>query len=181
MPALLASAPAQFYAGDTVRWAQASPEASPADGWTLTVALSGPSALEATATVEGGQFIVTLAAAQTAGLTAGTHTWAARVTRGVEAYTIASGVVVVLAAPATLGADGALMAERHLAAIEAVLSNRITADVESYQIAGRQLVKIPVDQLLKMRAMFAAEVRRARTGGRIGTPMLVQFTRTGAG
>ena len=45
-----------------------------------------------------------------------------------------------------------------LSKIEAVLEGRIDADVESYQIAGRQITKIPIPELIKMRQYYKSEV-----------------------
>ena len=47
--------------------------------------------------------------------------------------------------------------ETMLANIEAVLEGRITSDVESYTIAGRQITKIPITELLTMRDKYRAE------------------------
>lgn len=49
-------------------------------------------------------------------------------------------------------------AETMLAAIESVLEGRITADVEAYTIAGRQITKIPIADLLVLRDRYQAEV-----------------------
>lgn len=49
-------------------------------------------------------------------------------------------------------------AETMLSAIEAVLEGRITADVEAYSIAGRQITKIPMAELLTLRDKYKAEV-----------------------
>lgn len=48
-------------------------------------------------------------------------------------------------------------AETMLAKIEAVLEGRIDSDVESYSIAGRQITKIPVNELLVLRDKYRAE------------------------
>jgi len=50
-------------------------------------------------------------------------------------------------------------ARNMLNAIEAVLEGRITADVESYSIAGRSITKIPVSELLVLRSKYKAEVQ----------------------
>lgn len=179
MPQPLAAAPAVFVAGDTVAWYQAAAD-TPPPTWTLTVRLTGPATAEATATNDDGRHLVTLAASATAELPAGTYRWQARASSGSEAYTIASGTFDVQPDPITLaGNAGQATAERHLAAIEAALAGRWTSDVEEYEIAGRRLRKIPVETLVKLRAQFAAEVRRLRRGGVVGTPLLVQFTRAG--
>lgn len=49
-------------------------------------------------------------------------------------------------------------AETMLQAIEAVLEGRITADIEQYSIAGRQITKIPVEELIKLRQYYRLEV-----------------------
>jgi hypothetical protein len=41
-------------------------------------------------------------------------------------------------------------AETMLAAIKTVLEGRITSDVESYTIGGRQITKIPIPELIKI-------------------------------
>lgn len=48
-------------------------------------------------------------------------------------------------------------AETMLAKIEAVLEGRLDSDVESYTIAGRQITKIPVTELLALRDTYRAE------------------------
>lgn len=179
MPDPAASAPSSFTAGDTVSWYQDAGE-TPPPTWALRVFLTGPSSLEVVATNASGRHLVTFPAADTTELAPGAYRWTARVTSGAEAYVVASGTVEVLADPARLaGNAGQSMAERHLAAIEAALGNRWTSDLEEYEIAGRRLKKTPLDVLVRLRAQFAAEVRRERRGGRVGTPALVEFTRTG--
>lgn len=42
--------------------------------------------------------------------------------------------------------------------IEAVLEGRVDSDVESYQIAGRSITKIPIGELLTLREKYKAEV-----------------------
>lgn len=49
-----------------------------------------------------------------------------------------------------------------LAAIEAVLEGRIDSDVESYQIAGRQITKIPFSELREMRDYYKSEASREK-------------------
>jgi hypothetical protein len=50
-------------------------------------------------------------------------------------------------------------ASRMLTAIEAALEGRITSDMEQYSIAGRQITKIPVNELLVLRDKYKAEVQ----------------------
>jgi len=51
-------------------------------------------------------------------------------------------------------------AKTMLDAIEAVLEGRIDSDVESYSIAGRQITKIPITELLTIREKYKAEVKK---------------------
>ena len=65
-------------------------------------------------------------------------------------------------------------AERTLAVIELALEGRLTSDLESYQIAGRSVSKIPVETLMKMRGRYVGLVREERTG-RVTRRHLIRF------
>lgn len=65
-------------------------------------------------------------------------------------------------------------AERTLVVIEAALEGRLTKDLESYQIAGRSISKIPVETLMKMRGRYASLVKQERTG-RLTRRHLIRF------
>ena len=54
-----------------------------------------------------------------------------------------------------------------LALIEAKLEGRITADMESYTIAGRQISKIPTAELLTLRSKYKIEVQAEEDAERI--------------
>jgi len=51
-------------------------------------------------------------------------------------------------------------AKTMLDAIEAVLEGRITSDIEEYTIAGRQITKIPIIELKKLRDEYRAEYKK---------------------
>lgn len=53
---------------------------------------------------------------------------------------------------------GASHAETVLAAIEAVIERRATVDQQSYSIEGRSLARMPIDDLLRFRSQYRAEV-----------------------
>ena len=65
-------------------------------------------------------------------------------------------------------------AERTLVVIESALEGRLTKDLESYQIAGRSISKIPIETLMKMRGRYAGLVQQERTG-RITRRHLIRF------
>ena len=56
-----------------------------------------------------------------------------------------------------------------LDAIEAVLEGRITSDVESYQIAGRQIAKIPIIELKNLHAYYLGKVNQEEDQERVAT------------
>jgi hypothetical protein len=79
-----------------------------------------------------------------------------------------------------LGAAGAgdvqSFAERMLAAIEARLEGRLDADLESYGVAGRQVVKIPFEKLSAEREKYAQKVWQEQNPGKWGPPIRAAFT-----
>lgn len=179
MPDPLDAAPASFTAGDTVAWYQAVVD-TPPPTWTLTVRLTGPASLEKQATNASGRHLVTFSATETAALPSGTYRWAARAASGAEAYTVADGVVTVVANPVSLTGDtGLSFAAQMLAKVEARLLELVDDNVSQYTVEQREVRKRELAELEAARAKYAAEVRRQRTGGRIGTPVLVTFRRAG--
>lgn len=170
--------PQQFAAGTTVKYSRGFADYTPGDGWTLAVHLAGASIITATvaADVSGSTWNVTLTAAVTGVLKAGVYQWRELVTKSSETYVAASGAVTVLPNIATaVAGDFQTFAERMLAAIEAVLVGRIPADVESYQIAGRSLTRIPVMELQELRARYQGEVAAQRKPGTFGTTIYGRF------
>jgi len=65
--------------------------------------------------------------------------------------------------------------EQQLAVVEAVLGGRITTGIETYQIAGRSVTKIPIKELLQLRGMLRAAVWRQDNPGKLGEPYHVAF------
>lgn len=66
--------------------------------------------------------------------------------------------------------------EKTLAVILAAIGGRLTADMQSYTIAGRSVMKIPIDELMQLRGKFAAAVWRQQNPGQLGVPYKVDFT-----
>lgn len=174
MPEPLAAAPAVITAGSTVRWYQAVADSdfAPGGSYSLVVYLTGASVRTLTATNDSGRWLVTLPAAGASGsggLTPGGYQWHAYAETGsgdaIARELVASGRVSVLANPVSAVAQQT-HAEKVLAAIEAVIENRATADVQSYTIGGRSLTKMTPEQLLHWRNVYRAEVRKERAGGR---------------
>ena len=174
----LTQLPTSFAAGTTVTYTRTIPDYPATAGWTLSLRLSGIDVLAQNATASGADYVVTLTAAATAPLHAGLYVFEERVTKGAEVYTVASGNVTVTANLATAGAgDLQSWDEKTLAVVEAALAGRLTSDLESYQIAGRAVTKIPIKDLLELRNQLSARVARMKNNGGIGRRHLARFCR----
>lgn len=147
----------------------------PSATWTLTYRLSGPSpkTLEADAAADG-TFEIRVPAAQTKNLQPGTYELHGFVTSGSNRFTVYASSLVVDPDPATRAAF-THHAEKTLAILKAALEGRLTADVESYQVEGRAVNKIPAAELRRLRGLYAAEVRRLRYPDRAMRGIGVRF------
>jgi hypothetical protein len=182
-------------AGDTWTWRIQDPLTDPqgrilyqSDGWALKYELQGVGKLDipgGTSTVvyqaagaDAGYWLVTISKADSSGVAAGRYRLIGRmVGSGAYAgqeYTVTDDVLLVERDPRTAAA-GSFQThnERTLAIIEAAIEGRLTADIESYQIAGRAVSKIPATELVALRNKYAAAVNQERSG-RFGRPVAVR-------
>ena len=154
--------PDTLRAGDTWKWTKTVAD-YPASAWTLKYRYKSPTAgFEIVATASGDDYAITVAAATTAAIAAGTYSWIAWVEGGTsEKYTVDTGVVEIdpdyRTGTATAALDDRSHARKTLAAIETWIETR-NPGVAEYEIAGRRMKYIPITDLLKMRAMYKAEV-----------------------
>lgn len=152
--------PSQLIAGDTAKWLKTLADYSAADGWTLTYTLVNASTkITFDAMASGSDFMVSVPATTTTGWSAGDYSWRSQVSRDGEVYTVARGSVTVQPA---FGAavDARSFARVALANIESYLKDANNLAAARYQIAGRELHKIPRGELLKERDKWKAEVAR---------------------
>jgi len=93
------SEPLSFYSGDSITWQISNSDYKASDGWTLKYDLrkSGVAVLTLTSTASGDDHLISVSAATTAGYTAGEYEWRSYVTSGSEKYTIATGIIEILA------------------------------------------------------------------------------------
>lgn len=154
--------PTSVRAGLTWEWDRTNLSSDyPASTWTLKYGLkNAASHIEITAAADGDDYTVLVAAATTAGYTAGTYRWAAWVESGTEKRDIGEGWIEVLAAYTGAAVlDDRSHARITLDAIEAVIENRATLDQQQYAIGNRSLTRTPIAELLKLRDYYRAEVR----------------------
>lgn len=179
----LTAMPESFAAGTTVKYTRTLSDYAANDGWTLTLQLAGVNVLTATAAPDGADHAVTLAAADTKNLTAGSYLWAEVVTNGTDTYRVAQGRVTVEPnLGVALAGEHQSANERMLKAITAVIESRlgtggaVPKDVEAYSIDGITVTKIPLEQLMRYRTQYATAVAREKRGGGLGRNYRMAFT-----
>ena len=156
-----ANEPSSLRAGDTWKWTRTLAD-YPAGTWTLKYRFkNATSYFEIVAGTSGTDHSVSVAAATTAGYTAGSYTWMAWVEGGSsEKYTVDTGTLEIDPdyRASTAAYDGRSHARKMLDAIEAWLEARDPA-VAEYEIAGRRMKYIPIAELVKLRNRYGLEVR----------------------
>jgi hypothetical protein len=181
--------PDRFAAGDTLRWRYASADYPANDGWVLSYRLVGAGvALTIAASADGAGFIAEATAAQTAVLSvpaAGVPcTLIGYVSKDAERWAVYRAPCLVQPNPATITGDLRGHATKMLEAINALLEGRATKDQQSYRIGDRELTRIPVPELLKLRDYYKAEAQRetnaAALASGVGRPRTI-LTRFGRG
>jgi hypothetical protein len=169
--------PTLFTAGETVKFTRTF-DLYEAPNWVYTIYFNGPTAIfNKQATVVSGGFLVTLTPTDLS-VPAGIYRYIERVANAStgEVYTVGQGVVQIELDLATAPAGACLgFWEQTLAVIEAALTNRLTIDQQSYVIAGRAVVKIPIKELMQIRGLAKANVWKAANPGAVAEPVYVDF------
>lgn len=155
--------------------------------WTLSYLFAGVSVLSwdaSYAVVSGGGWAVTIPAAATS-LESGIYRWAAILTGGGtltgQRTTPLTGTVMVLPNPETVEpGDLQPQAEKDLAAIDAVLSGRMTADLQAYSIGGRSVTLIPIIELRELRNQLRTELWQLRHPGQALPGFQIAFRQPGS-
>lgn len=184
--------PPIMMAGTDWHWTIELPDFPASEGWTLTYYFRGPSVLNIVATRVGttNVYDVKATGAQTAALLPGRYSWQGIVS-GVSSEThVARPIADDSGDPETLGeltvlqnittaiaGDYQSHAEKTLTAIETEIYNRVNnlKSIEAYAVAGRQVSKIAFRELVRLRSVYQAMVRRERNPGSIGTDIAVTF------
>jgi len=160
---MLDSEPQIFTAGETLAWSRSIP-GYPASSYTLKYAFqaSGNPLIEITAQSDGDDFAVNVGAATTANYAPGVYAWAAYVEDGTGGRNVVGrGTISIL--PSPLQAFGSTHATRTLALIEAAIEGRIPNGLETTNINGQELQRIPVRDLVSLRDRYRREVKSEST------------------
>ncbi|MCW1921308.1 hypothetical protein OKA05_02015 [Luteolibacter arcticus] len=176
---MLDGIPDQLRAGDTWKWRTSSADYSAADGWVLTTAFRGTESLDVEGVADGGGWISTGAAADTADLPAGRYSWISRASKDGETYTVGSGVVEVL--PDLTASeepyDGRTDAEKQLAAVETCLTTLLSKQHSSSSFGDQSYTLQDIEKLKRIRDQLRSQVaaeKRASNGGK-GRRILIEF------
>lgn len=173
--------PDHFPAGTTVKFTRSLNDFLPSDGWAYTIYLNGlTQKINKAATVVDGIFQIEFVPTDTASLNPGPFRYAERLTNSLtaEVYDITGDELVINIEPNVASAAAGVFntwEERTLAIVEAAIAGRLTSDIQSYQIAGRSVSKIPITELRTIRGELRAAIWRQNNPGQIGVPYRVSF------
>ena len=159
--------PDSFVIGDFIAWKRSDLNTDYSNSlYTLKYSArlegTGSTEIEITAAASGTDYLIEVASATSAAYTAGVYHWQAYITRDSdsERILIDTGTFEAIANRDASTADPRTHAKIVLDAIEAVIEGRASQDQMSYSIAGRSLSRMPVEDLLKFRAEYKAEVAK---------------------
>jgi hypothetical protein len=167
-----------FTAGETVKFRRAFGDFQPT-AWAYKIYFNGATNIfNKAATVDpDNSFLITLTPTDLA-VAGGIYRYVERVNNSGsgEVYTVGEGVAQIELDLATASAGATLTFwEKTLSVVELALSGRLTKDLQSYQIAGRAVQKIPIKELLQIRGIARANVWKAANPDRISEPVFVDF------
>lgn len=173
--------PDHFPAGTTVKFTRSFGDFQPSDGWAYTIYLNGlTQTFSKAAQVLNNIFQITFLPSDTASLKPGPFRYAERLSNSGtgEVYDITGDQLVInVGLNVSTAPAGAFNTweERTLAVVEAAISGRLTSDIQSYQIAGRSVSKIPIAELRTIRGELKAALWRQNNPGQLGMPYRVQY------
>jgi len=158
---------AKLVVGDTINFPTFVADYLPADGWVLHFRLiprTAGSPIDITTTQDADdatQHRAQVGAATTAQWTAGEYSWASWVELGAEKYSVSSGVITLTPDPRVVSTlDSRSQARTALDNVRAVIAGTASANVLSYTIAGRQLQRYSITELLTLESKLKADVQR---------------------
>jgi len=181
-PIIPGTVPKNFPAGTTVKFSRTLGDYLPSDGWAYTIYLNGLTQKfnKAASVDDEGVFQIVFDPTDTASLIPGPYRYAERLTNATtgETYDLHGDELVIVIEPNVASAAAGVFntwEERTLAIVEAAISGRLTADLQAYQIAGRSVSKIPIQELRTIRGELRAAMWRQNNPGKLGVPFRVGF------
>lgn len=173
--------PVKVRAGDTISWTKSLADYPATEGYALAYAFRGNSStIDVTSTASGADHEVNIAPSTSTAFDPGTYEVQGYVTKMVaqadgslvvgERHTVYVGRIEVLPDLAAQGSsyDGRSHVKKVLDAIEAVLENRATKEIEESTIEGVQIKRIPHEQLIAMRSKYLSWHNQELAAERLG-------------
>lgn len=148
--------PQTIYAGDSVTWQKSLADYPASAGWSLRYDLGGPATIQINSSADGDAHLTDIPAATTTNWGAGTYSWALRAINGSQRITIATGILEIKADPAD-GSEQRPHCKIMLDAIEALLEGKATKDQQEYKYKDMSLVRLPFDDLLRVRRHYLTQ------------------------
>jgi hypothetical protein len=180
--------PLEVVVGDFIQWRRTDLGADyPNDEYTATyvsrITRGGSNEITLPGTAYGDDYLFTVSSADSAGFDPGYYHWQLEMVRDSDSERIVvdRGTFIAIPDLDANQSDPRTHAEIMVDKIEAVLQNRADADVANYSINGRSLVKLSIDDLLKWRDYYRAELtmekrkERVRRGKSTGATVKVRF------
>ncbi len=153
--------PETLAAGDAWRVSAMLPLYAPADGYTATLFLRGPSTLNLPGEAgPDGAWVFVLSAANSAGAQPGLYAARIRVVKDGTPTTIGATSITVAPNFEHVGPDQLLThEEKCLPLLEAAIAKRITVDLVSYQIINRSATKEQLTDMQRLLEKYRETVR----------------------
>lgn len=180
--------PLEIVVGDFIQWKRTDLGADyPNDQYTATyvarITGGGASEIQLTGTASGDDYLFTVDSATSTDFNAGYYHWQLEIVRNSdsERLVVERGTFTAIVDLDVNNVDPRTHAEIMVDKIEAVLQNRADADVANYSIQGRSLVKLSIDDLLRWRDYYRAELamekrkERVRRGKSTGATIKARF------
>ena len=162
-----ASGPASFRVGDTVKWILDVSSDFSTSEYTLTYTFFNSSS---SFTAQGEayteySYLITISASDSSKLTAGEYSYVAQLSNDEDVYTVSTGTVTVLPAPAS-GVDGRSHVKKVLDALEAAIEGRATRTDLEYQIGDKRIRHMSAGELYqawrKYKSLYEQELSAER-------------------
>lgn len=164
----------QLVVGDSLNVLNTFAEFPASSGWTLKTRFTPLSptgtAILLTAVAESDSYRTTASSNTTATWQAGDYSVAQWVEKVGQRITAASGIIKLLADPATAaaGTDTRSHLEKVIANIEAMLEGKAAKDVQEYSIGDRSLKKMTVAELISWRDKYKFQLAREQSSSKTG-------------
>ena len=160
--------PQTIRAGDTVTWEKTLAD-YPASEFTLSYRLiNGANFIDIPTIADGSSHLVEIAASTSDDYVAGQYTWFSFVTKGLERFTLAKGVMTILPDPATatdFRTDAKIILDSLTAAYKSYVESK--GHVQSYSIAGRAMTFKSAEEILKQISYWKTQVSAEEAADKI--------------